>query len=144
MSEELRIEQNSHAPKPAVPEDGRTALNTCRSVAGFPDAVARRHLMARDQQDVDPLVIIGLVMAVDQHFAPARGQRDEIFVLDQQPSAVSHMDEKGAEGLGVKQPPDFIRFHGIHPNQKPDPRKERRGAHELLLSTHHPQPTTAK
>jgi len=96
------------------------------SLACLPRAIARRHFKARDQESVHNLVIIGPVMAVNQDFAPARGQRDEIFVLDQQTAAVSHMDEKGAEGLDMKQPPDFIRFHTPHHNQKPNPRKRRR------------------
>ncbi len=74
-------------------------------------AVARRNFEARDQPDVHSLIIVGFIMPENEHFTPAGGQGDEIRMFHQQTATVSHVNEKGAEGLGVEQLPDVIRFH---------------------------------
>ena len=73
--------------------------------------IARRDFETRDQQDVHDLVIVGFVMAVNEHFTPAGGQGDVILVFHQQSAPVSRMNDKGAKRSIVKQLPDFIGFH---------------------------------
>ncbi len=99
-------------------------------------AVVRRNLEARDQYDVHNLIIVGFIVPVNDHFTPARSQGDEILMFHQQTATVSHVNEKGAEGLCVKQLPDFIRFHVFNIIGIPDSRK-RRGPFDFLSCCRH-------
>ena len=89
---------------------GFAAVTPCL-LSGFRRAVAGRRFEPGDHKDVHNLIIIGLVVTVNQHGAPAGGQRDEILVFHQQPATISHVDDEWAEWLRVKQLPYFVGFH---------------------------------
>ena len=96
-------------------------------------AVVRRNLEARDQHDVHSLIMVGFVMPENEHLASAGGQGDEIRMFHQQTATVSHVNEKRAERLRVKQLPDVIRFHLVSITVIPHSRKCG-GPFEVLFS----------
>ena len=77
----------------------------------FPGAVAGRDFEPGDQAQVNHLVVVRPVMAVNEHFMSAGGERDEVLVLDGQPAAIGHMDDKRAKGAGVDQFSNRVRLH---------------------------------
>jgi hypothetical protein len=115
------IRQLQNNPGPAVgPTNLRRGLPS-----RFLCAVARRNFEARHQHDVHSLGIVGSVMPENVHFTPAARQGDEIRMFHQQTATVSHMNEKGAEGLRVEQFPDVIRSHVFNVIEIPNSRKPR-------------------
>ena len=90
----------------AMPGGARTRL-----LARLPRSVARREFKTRDQQNVHDLVIVGPVVAVNEHLAPAGGQGDVILMFHEQPATVSHMNDKRPKGAIVKQLPNLVCFH---------------------------------
>lgn len=81
------------------------------SLLRFRRAVSGNGLESRDHHDVHNLVIIGLVVAVNNYRASAGRQCDKILMLNQQTTAIGHMNGKWSKGPGVKQLSDLIRFH---------------------------------
>ena len=72
----------------------------------------RRHFKTSDQHEINHVIIIRFISAVEKHFAAAGGQRNVVFMLDQEPSSVSAVHKKRAERLSMKQFSNFIGLHG--------------------------------
>jgi hypothetical protein len=95
------------------------------SLAPMRCPITCRDFEARDQRDIDDLVIVGFVMAINEHFATAGGHGDIILVLYKQTTPISHMSDKWAKWSIVKQLPDFIGLHTSNDNGSPVSSKAR-------------------
>ena len=82
-----------------------------RLLPHFLHAVAGCDFQTGHKHDVNDLVIIRLIVAVNEQFAPAGSQSDAIFMLHEQPTAVSNVNQKRTEGLYMKQSSNFVSFH---------------------------------
>jgi hypothetical protein len=74
-------------------------------------AIASGCFQPGDHQQIHDLIIVGLVVAVNDHGAPAGGQSDEILELNKQMATIGHMNGEGSKRLGMKQLPNFLCLH---------------------------------
>lgn len=74
-------------------------------------AIPCRYFEASNQHEVHDLVIVGLVVAINEHFKPAGRQGHEIFMLHKQTPTVGHMNSERPKRSVMQQLPDFIGFH---------------------------------
>ena len=79
-----------------------------------PRAIAECDFEPADGPQVDDFVIVGPVVAVNDHFVPAGCECDEVFVFDGQPAAIGHVDYKRAKGAGVHQLSNLVGLHAAN------------------------------
>ncbi len=90
-----------------------------------PDAVARGNLEPGNQSEIHDLVVVRSVVAVNEHFAPAWGQGDEVLMLDGKSAAIGHVNHKRAKGAGMHQFSNRIRLHAANLVATPGARKRK-------------------
>src|SRR5437762_11406377 len=78
-------------------------------LVGFGRAVFSQNLEASDERDVHNLP--GAVGLINEYFTPRWGEGHEVLVFHRDPPAISDVDQKRAESLGMQQVANLVNLH---------------------------------